>query len=45
MFLNFSTYFGWVKINNILGIKISFEGFFGDFAFFNPSKLICTPNI
>ena len=28
----------------LLGVQISFEGFFGDFAFVNPSKLICTPN-
>ena len=32
-------------ILNILGVQISFEGFFGDFAFVNPSKLIFTPNI
>ena len=29
----------------ILGIQISFEGFFGDSSFVNPSKLICAPNI
>ena len=30
---------------NILGVQISFEGFFGGPSFVNPSKLICTPNI
>ena len=29
----------------ILGVQISFEGFFGGLSFVNPSKLICSPNI
>ena len=29
---------------SILGVQISFEGFFGAPSFVNPSKLICTPN-
>ena len=28
----------------ILGVQISFEGFYGGPSFVNPSKLICTPN-
>ena len=29
----------------LLGVQISFKGFFGDPFFVNPSKLICTPNM